>query len=221
MSSTNPRLTPRAAAYSFVSIVSARRSSRTTCGCPLSSPCHRPLLRRSWCWFCSRLRAGGLGSSYCLARSEMMSGERPALVGRERHLRELTMLLDGIVAGRGNLVVLSGEAGAGKTRLAEEAAAFATAAGVAVAWATCWSNGAVPLSTWLDLQSMVDERGTMSPLPEAVSGEADPEVARAMLVRTLVARLRMAIGARPTLVVVDDLQWCDPLSLHAIEVLVG
>ena len=150
-----------------------------------------------------------------------MSGERPALVGRERHLRELTMLLDGIVAGRGNLVVLSGEAGAGKTRLAEEAAAFATAAGVAVAWATCWSNGAVPLSTWLDLQSMVDERGTMSPLPEAVSGEADPEVARAMLVRTLVARLRMAIGARPTLVVVDDLQWCDPLSLHAIEVLVG
>ena len=128
------------------------------------------------------------------------------------------MLLDG-VAGRGNLVVLSGEAGAGKTRLAEEAAAFATTAGVAVAWATCWSNGAAPLSTWLDLQSMVDEPGT-PPVSEPASYEADPEAARAILVRTLVARLRMAIGARPTLVV-DDLQWCDPLSLHAIEVLVG
>src|SRR6266542_492874 len=38
MSWTNTRLTPRAAAYSCASILSARRKSRTTCGCPLSSP---------------------------------------------------------------------------------------------------------------------------------------------------------------------------------------
>ena len=149
-----------------------------------------------------------------------MADGRAALVGRERHLREMTMLLEGVIAGRGNLVVLSGEAGAGKTRLAEEAAALATAAGVAVAWATCWSSGAAPLSTWLDLHSMVEEEGT-PPVPEEASGEADPEAARAILVRTLVARLRMAISTRPTLVVVDDVHWCDPLSLHAIEVLVG
>ena len=149
-----------------------------------------------------------------------MSDERPGLVGRERHLRELTRLLDGVVGGRGGLVVLSGEAGAGKTRLAEEIAALATTGGVPVAWATCWNHGAAPLSTWLDLQSTVDLPD--APAPQSVgSNEADPEAARAILVRSLVAQLRRAIGERPTLLVVDDLQWCDPLSLHAIEVMVG
>jgi hypothetical protein len=63
-----------------------------------------------------------------------MSGERPALLGRERHLRELRVLVEGVSAARGHLVVFSGEAGAGKTRLTEDAATLATDAGVAVAW---------------------------------------------------------------------------------------
>jgi ATP/maltotriose-dependent transcriptional regulator MalT len=43
-------------------------------------------------------------------------------------------LLDGARAGRGRLLLCTGEAGIGKTRLAGETAAMAAARGAAVAW---------------------------------------------------------------------------------------
>ena len=57
------------------------------------------------------------------------------LVGRDRELARVTRLLDDAVAGRGRLVLCTGEAGIGKTRLAGVAAAVASARGVPVAWA--------------------------------------------------------------------------------------
>lgn len=148
-----------------------------------------------------------------------MSGERPDLVGRERHLRELKLLVEGATANRGNLLVLSGEAGAGKTRLAEEAVRLATDAGIAVAWATCWSDDAAPLSAWSDLLAAVDEQATPTSSPQGSAVEANPEAARALLIRSLVSQMRKTTSGRPTLLVVDDLQWCDPLSLRAVEAL--
>src|SRR5580700_8188894 len=52
------------------------------------------------------------------------------MVGRDRELARVTGLLDDALAGRGRLVLCTGEAGIGKTRLAEELAAAATARGV-------------------------------------------------------------------------------------------
>jgi AAA ATPase domain len=57
------------------------------------------------------------------------------IVGRDRELTRVTRLLDDVVAGLGRLVLCTGEAGIGRTRLAEEAAALAAARGVPVAWA--------------------------------------------------------------------------------------
>jgi tetratricopeptide (TPR) repeat protein len=147
-----------------------------------------------------------------------LSDTRTTLVGRDRHLRELRLLVDGVAAGRGYAVLLSGEAGAGKTVLAEEASLFAEAAGVRVGWATCWRSAAAPLSVWTDL---VDAVAGPLVVPEAPGPDADPEGARSVWVRTLVRRLLDALKASPTLLVVDDVQWADPLSLHAVEVLAG
>jgi len=44
----------------------------------------------------------------------------PVLVGRERELKELQILLDSVVKGKGKTVFVSGEAGTGKTRLVRE-----------------------------------------------------------------------------------------------------
>ena len=49
------------------------------------------------------------------------------MVGRDRELARVTFFLDDALAGRGRLVLCTGEAGVGKTRMAEEAAALAAA----------------------------------------------------------------------------------------------
>ena len=66
------------------------------------------------------------------------------MVGRDRELARVTGLLDDALAGRGRLVLCTGEAGIGKTRLAEELAATASARGVPVAWARAADRGSSP-----------------------------------------------------------------------------
>jgi hypothetical protein len=66
------------------------------------------------------------------------------LVGRERHLVELWSALDEAVAGRGGLLLLAGEPGVGKTRLAEELAAEAAGRGVLVVWGRGWEGPGAP-----------------------------------------------------------------------------
>jgi predicted ATPase len=49
-------------------------------------------------------------------------GTSGPMVGRDRELARVTLFLDDARAGRGRLVLCTGEAGIGKTRLAEELA---------------------------------------------------------------------------------------------------
>jgi predicted ATPase len=66
------------------------------------------------------------------------------MVGRDRELARVMLLLDDALAGVGRLVLCTGEAGIGKTRLAEEAAASADARGVPVAWARAADRDSLP-----------------------------------------------------------------------------
>jgi tetratricopeptide (TPR) repeat protein len=147
-----------------------------------------------------------------------MATTRAALIGRERHLRELRMLVGDAVAGRDSVLVLAGEAGVGKTRLAEEGSFLADADGARSAWAACWDSAAEPLSVWSALLAAMDPQAAVS-VPAPPGSEADREGARAMWTHALVAHLEAATAGRPTVLIVDDVQWCDPLSLSAFEVL--
>ena len=146
-----------------------------------------------------------------------MADTRTTLVGRDRHLLELDALLDAVVSRQGHALLLLGEAGAGKTALAEEAARRAESKGVTVGWATCWRSAAAPLSVWTELVETTVPKST--PMPEVPASESDPEGARAMWVRALARHMLDGASSRPTLFVIDDLQWADPLSLHAVDVL--
>ena len=66
------------------------------------------------------------------------------MVGRDRELARVMLLLDDALAGDGRLVLCTGEAGIGKTRLAEEAAASAAARSVPVAWARAADRDSLP-----------------------------------------------------------------------------
>ena len=65
-------------------------------------------------------------------------------VGREAELAALAADLDSAAAGRGGVVLVAGEPGIGKTRLAEELATQATAQGALVLWGRCWEGEGAP-----------------------------------------------------------------------------
>ena len=73
-----------------------------------------------------------------------MPPPRRVFVGRLNELSELEAGLDDARAGRGGLFLLTGEAGIGKTRLADELARRAAAAGFGVRWGRCWEVGGAP-----------------------------------------------------------------------------
>ena len=66
------------------------------------------------------------------------------LVGRERELEELQLFLNSAIDGKGATVFVSGEAGAGKTRLITEFLNQAKKQQVTILTGWCLSNAAVP-----------------------------------------------------------------------------
>ena len=74
----------------------------------------------------------------------------PALVGREQELKELQKYLSLVLKGEGNTVFVSGEAGAGKSRLAREFLESVKKMGVRVASGWCFAESAFPYFPFLE-----------------------------------------------------------------------
>ena len=66
-------------------------------------------------------------------------------VGRQREMAELNAALDRALSGQGQLVMLAGEPGIGKTRTAQELVAQAQAKGAKVLWGWCYEEGSLSL----------------------------------------------------------------------------
>lgn len=155
----------------------------------------------------------------------------PPFVGRVSELALLRSLLDAAAGGRGSLVLLSGEPGIGKSRLADEAVELARARGFATGWGRSWeSGGAPPFWPWRralrsafgnDLDDLVEDlvpavRGRLGAVlpdlggPDRVGNTQEDRFALFDAVSTL---LRRTADDRPVLLVLDDLHASDESSL--------
>jgi transcriptional regulator with AAA-type ATPase domain len=71
-------------------------------------------------------------------------------VGRQREMGKLKAILGDALSGQGQLLMLVGEPGIGKTRTAQELAAHAETRGAQVLWGWCYEEeGAPPFWPWL------------------------------------------------------------------------
>ena len=160
--------------------------------------------------------------------------ERPAasdtgstLVGRDAEVAWLAEAARVAAGGHGRVVVISGEPGIGKTRLAEEIVRTATADGFVVAWARCHESAAsAPYWGYTQIAEQLLAAGVVSDdARDGISAAGggvhtiDPGADRPTLHSTMVAALRST--TRPVLLVADDLQWADASSLRALEFVAG
>lgn len=153
---------------------------------------------------------------------------RGPLVGRTEELGAVTRL---VRDEHPSIVLLTGEPGIGKTRLAAEVAAGFAAAGGLVRYGRCDPEGAAPYQPLLDALGDVEppqggggraggglgdpDGGTTALLPvELLGAESDPggdlgPAARRRAFDRVAAALVERGGGRPVLVVLDDLPWAD------------
>ncbi len=142
---------------------------------------------------------------------------RAPLVGRRRELDRAADVLARVTAGAARWLVLSGPAGIGKTRLAEEIAGLVEVGGGDVVWVNCPDERATP--PWWPMRHLVRELGADADEVLEVPPHADPDTAR-FLVYERVQRL-LEEAPRMLAVVVDDVQWSDTTSASCLAYIAG
>ena len=162
----------------------------------------------------------------------------PIMVGREAHLDALRRAIDAALAGEGQVVLVAGEAGIGKSRLVREAAEVARERGMRVLIGQCFEpDHALPYAplrdlvrsnllrqSWaepiltevaLDLGALLPELARLQPDP-VLSPNAGPEQDRRRIVHAF-TRLFAAITTQsPLLLIVEDAHWSDEASLDLL-----
>lgn len=170
-----------------------------------------------------------------------------SFVGRQPELDDLWSRGSQALNSNGALLLIAGEPGIGKTRLADEASSRFAAQGAAVFWGRCYEiEGTPPYWPWSQilrdflqqsdpkqLRDLLDESvGYLIPilpvlanrLPESAGDRIaapsnDPARARFQLFDAIAQLLRRAARDQPLVLVLDDLQWADTSTLMLLEFL--
>ncbi len=159
----------------------------------------------------------------------------PVTIGRVHERDALSQVIDRTRSGQGQVALVSGEAGIGKSRLVAEAKAYATAQDFLLLQGTCFQmDSSYPYAPLLDLlrtsvvttplvadpdpiilefarllpELLLSSTGTLpTPLP-------DPEREKRRLFAALTRFFKERSSQQPVLLVIEDLHWCDDISLE-------
>ncbi len=167
----------------------------------------------------------------------------PVLIDRVNDLATLQALIDQAKSGRGQVVLLSGEAGIGKSRLVAEAKTYATAQDFLLLQGQCFpTDRSCPYAPLLDLlrahlatssrvhvgAEMGSLASALSPLlPDLLPLPSDlpplsplaPEQEKRRLFAALAHLFLRPATKHPALLIVEDLHWSDQTSLDFLHYL--
>ncbi|MBN1139773.1 MAG: AAA family ATPase [Anaerolineae bacterium] len=165
---------------------------------------------------------------------------RLPFVGREREWTQLSGVIEQTLDGRGQIVLVAGEPGIGKTRLLEELAGLATARGARVLIGCCYemeqNMAYAPIVAAL-MPLLTATSAGLPPCPAAqLAAVAEllpelrqmwpglppyqplpPDAERTRLLTSLAQVMRLCTQDEPLVLLLDDLQWADPSSLQLIH----
>ena len=160
------------------------------------------------------------------------AARRPVFIGRADALNRLRAAMGEAVAGRTRMVLVEGEPGIGKSRLAAELADLARQAGIPTCWGRCHDDeGAPPLWPWVqvlrtlgvgDLQGPHARSVLAALLPElgpAIHDDLAADAARFRLYDVVREAIEGAVAERPAVLVLDDVHWADVSSLRLLRFL--
>lgn len=163
------------------------------------------------------------------------------LVGRTSELGLLTQRLAAVVAGEGQVALLAGEAGIGKTRLAEELIKTGQGAGAVILRGWCNESGdTMPYRPWINiLRALKDSRITQAvddafdasrPVLQLIAPElypdaesspprynSDAEATRRAIVSAIATPMKAVVATHPLLLVIDDLHRADEATLVTLN----
>jgi ATP/maltotriose-dependent transcriptional regulator MalT len=166
--------------------------------------------------------------------------ESPVFVGRRSELALLTGLAQRARAGEAALALIGGEAGVGKSRLAEEFSSQASGAGFTVLTGYCIELGAdgLPLAPLVgalrtlarttppgELAEVLGPsgRGLARLLPELAPSAATQQaedIRPAQLMELVLGLLTRLSASQPVLLMLEDLHWADQSTLELVAFLV-
>src|SRR6202049_3917637 len=167
----------------------------------------------------------------------------PVVIGRVQELTTLRLLVDRVHSGQGQVALVSGEAGIGKSRLVAEAKASAGAHGFLLLEGQCFqTDSASPYAPLLDLFRAYFARWAPTSLPDSMhsfasrlsrllpelallfpdlatvptSSSVNPEEEKRRLFAAMTHFVTEQAAQHPVLLVVEDVHWCDDLSLDLL-----
>src|SRR5579863_4652436 len=169
----------------------------------------------------------------------------PVLIGRATDLTALHVLIDQTKQGEGQVALISGEAGIGKSRLVAEAKTYAASQGFLLMQGNCFqADSAFPYAPFLDLFRAYFSSATLqarqhelalfaqelsqflpdvtplipesTPAPLQAPSSADPQQEKRRLFALLLHFFTQRFSQQPLLFIVEDLHWSDETSLELL-----
>src|ERR1700693_1791019 len=162
----------------------------------------------------------------------------PVFIGRVSERDALSRLIDRTRGGQGQVVLVCGEAGIGKSRLVAEAKAYAAAQDFLLLQGNCFQmDSSYPYAPLLDMlrvstapTPLAADRAPIvlgfarllpelalsltGPLPASLP---DPEQEERRLFVALIRFFKEQASQQPVLLVIEDLHWCDDISLEFLQ----